>query len=342
MKQILSITCVAVFAFILFSCSDSAMQRKISGKPGELIVVVPKETWDGEVGEAMKKVLMQPQIGLPQGEPLFTTIDIPPAAFKDIFKTTRNIINVRISPTLDSAKVEFKKDVWAWPQAVINIDATTADECIDLFNQNAEKVLSFLLKAERERLQLNYAKNIDKAIKNTIQKKFNISLNIPVGFNIAVDRENFIWLRYDTPEITQSISIYTFPYKSDSTFTANFLLNKRDSVAKANIEGSLPGSYMTTESRVSPSFSILKVKNNYSAEMRGLWKMEKDFMGGPFINLSVLDVFNNRVIVLDGFVYAPRFDKRNYLRQVEAMIYSLELPNQKENDKINSQLQMGN
>ena len=102
MKQILSITCVAVFAFILFSCNDSGMQRKISGKPGDLIVVVPKETWDGKVGEAMKKVLMQPQIGLPQGEPLFTTIDIPPAAFKDIFKTTRNIINVRISPTLDS------------------------------------------------------------------------------------------------------------------------------------------------------------------------------------------------------------------------------------------------
>ena len=166
-----------------------------------------------------------------------------------------------------------------------------------------------MLKAERERLQLNYAKNIDKAIKNTIQKKFNINLNIPIGFNIAVDRENFIWLRYDTPEITQSISIYAFPYKSDSTFTANFLLNKRDSVAKANIEGSLPGSYMTTEQRVSPTFSILKVKNNYSAEMRGLWKMEKDFMGGPFINLSVLDVSNNRVLVLDGFVYAPRLIK---------------------------------
>jgi len=342
MKQILSVTCIVVFSFILFSCSDSATQRKISGKPGELIVIVPKETWDGKVGEAMKKVLMQPQIGLPQGEPLFTTIDIPPAAFKDIFKTNRNIINVRISPTLDSAKVEFKEDVWAWPQAVINIDATTADECVDLFNRNADKILSFMLKAERDRLQMNYAKNADKAIKNTILKKFNITLNIPVGFNIAVDKENFIWLRYDTPEITQSISIYTFPYKSDSTFTTDFLINKRDSVAKENIEGSLPGSYMTTEHRATPSLSILRVKNNYSAEMRGLWKMEKDFMGGPFINLSVLDVSGNRVVVLDGFVYAPRFDKRNYLRQVEAMIYALELPNQKENDKINSQLQMGN
>jgi len=343
MKQIFSVTFIVLVIFSLFSCGDKAVtQRKISGKAGELIVVVPKETWDGKVGEAMKKVLQQPQAGLPQSEPLFTVVDIPPAAFKDIFKTTRNIINVRISPTLDSSRVEFKEDVWAWPQAVVNINAKTADECIDLVDQNGDKILAFMLKAERDRLQMNYAKSVDKPIRNTLLTKFNLNLNIPVGFKIAVDKENFIWLRYDTPEITQSIAVYTFPYQSDSTFTADYLLNIRDSVMKNNVEGSLPGSYMTTERRATPSFGILKVKNNYSAEIRGLWKMEKDFMGGPFINLSVLDISNNRVIVLDGFVYAPRFDKRNYLRQVEAMVYSLELPDQKENDKMNSELQMGN
>jgi hypothetical protein len=343
MKQIFSATCMVFFMIFLFSCKDdSVTKRKISGKPGELIVVVPKETWDGKVGEAMKKVLLQPQFGLPQDEPLFTTINIPPAAFKDIFKTTRNIINVRISPTLDSAKVEFKEDVWAWPQAVVNINAKTADDFIELFNQNGDRILSFMLKAERDRLQMNYARNVDKAIKSTLLKKFNIDLNIPVGFNIAVNKDNFIWLRYDTPEITQGIAIYTFPYKSDSTFTVDFLINKRDSVLKGNVEGSVAGSYMTTEHQLPPSFRILRVKNNYSAEMRGLWKMEKDFMGGPFINLSVLDISNNRIIVMDGFIYAPRFDKRNYLRQVEAMIYSLQLPNQDKNDKINSELQMGN
>lgn len=343
MKQIFSVTFVVLFLFTQFSCrNDSVMQRKVSGKAGELIVVVPKETWDGKVGEAMKKVLMQPQAGLPQDEPLFTAIDIPPVAFKDIFKTNRNIINVRISPTLDSAKVEFKENVWAWPQAVVNIHAKSAGELIDLFDRNSDKILSFMLKAERDRLQMNYEKSVDKAIKNTLRKKFDIDLNIPIGFNIAVNNENFIWLRYDTPDITQGIAIYTFPYQSDSTFTVDFLLNQRDSVLKENIEGPVSGSYMTTEHRLPPIFQVFKLKNNYSAEIRGLWKMENDFMGGPFINLSVLDIANGRVVVLDGFVYAPRFEKRNYLRQVEAMIYSLELPDQEKNDKINSQLQMGN
>lgn len=99
---------------------------------------------------------------------------------------------------------------------------------------------------------------------------------------------------------------------------------------------------MTTEHQIPPTFNIFEFKNNYAAEMRGLWRMENDFMGGPFVNLSVLDISNNRVIMLDGFVYAPRFDKRNYLRQVEAIIYSLELPDQAKNDKIKSQIRMGN
>ncbi len=336
MKQTFSVTCIMMIVLALFSCKDkSVTKREVTGKPGELVVVIPKETWDGKVGDAMKKVLLQPQLGLAQQEPLFTTIAIPPAAFKEIFRTSGNIINVWVSPTLDSAKVEFKEDVWAWPQSVVNIDAKSSDECIDLFNQHADKILSFLLKAERDRLQMNYAKNVDKAVKNTIRKKFNIDLDIPAGFKVAVDKDDFIWLRYDTPETTQGIAIYTFPYKSDSTFTVKYLLNKRDSILGRNIEGSLPGSFMSTEHLLPLIFRVSKVKNNHSAEMRGLWKMVNDYMDGPFINLSVLDVSNNRVIMMDGLVYAPRFDKRNYLRQVEAMVYSLELHDQKENDKIN-------
>jgi hypothetical protein len=65
-------------------------------------------------------------------------------------------------------------------------------------------------------------------------------------------------------------------------------------------------------------------------------------MGGPFINLSVLDASRRRVVTVEGNVYAPKNDKRNYLRQLEAMIYSLEFPSQKINDKITKQLESGN
>ena len=45
-------------------------------------------------------------------------------------------------------------------------------------------------------------------------------------------------------------------------------------------------------------------------ETRGLWKMEHDAMGGPFVSHSRVDTLNNRVVVAEGFVYAPEKMKR--------------------------------
>jgi len=65
-------------------------------------------------------------------------------------------------------------------------------------------------------------------------------------------------------------------------------------------------------------------------------------MGGPYLLLAELDASNQRVVVAFGYVYAPSKEKRNYLQQVEAMIYSLKMNQQDKNDKINSQVKMGN
>ena len=74
----------------------------------------------------------------------------------------------------------------------------------------------------------------------------------------------------------------------------------------------------------------------------GFGKYRNDYMGGPYIGVTALDAGNNRIVTVEGAVYAPRYDKRNYLRQVEAMVYSLEFPHQAKNDKINSEIKSGN
>lgn len=330
-------------SLVFSSCKDDTkLRKKITGKAGEVVVVIPKEAWDSSVGESIKKTLAQPQLSLPQEEPLFDLVSVPPAAFKDIFKSSRNIINVRISPTIDTTKVEFKKDIWAWPQAVINISAKSGDDFNTVFENNSDKIVAYLLKAERDRLMMNYAKYDEKTVEEAADKNVKVKIKVPVGYQVANQGPDFMWARYDPAEVLQGIAIYSFPYVSDSTFTPNYLLAKRDSVLKQYIEGPTPGSYMISEHRVDPTFTVFHYKNNYAAEMRGLWRVENDFMGGPYISLAVLDASNNRVVVAEGFVYAPRYDKRNYLRQVEAIVYSLALPDQAKNDKIKSQIEMGN
>ncbi|MGQ7868995.1 DUF4837 family protein [Sunxiuqinia sp. sy24] len=345
MKRILtSIFMLVTLVVALSSCQDSNtnMRKKITGKAGELVVVVPDATWEGATGKRFREVMAQPQLGLPQDEPIFDLINVPPSAFKEIFRTSRNIIRLKISNSVDSSKVEFKRDIWAWPQAVVDIRVQSTEEFNTLFDQYSDRIVAFMMRAERDRLQMNYKNYHDVGTKNTIRDKFKIGLNVPPGFRVSKQSDDFAWIRYETPDISQGIIIHTFPYTSDSTFTASYLLNKRDSLLKTQVPGPSESSYMTTERQVPPVFNVFELRKNYAAEMRGLWRVEGDYMGGPYINLSVLDAANNRIVMLDGYVYAPRFDKRNLLRQVEAMMLSLELPDQKKNEKISSQIKMGN
>lgn len=344
MKRIIYIGLwMVILAIGLGACNDQTnMRKKITGKAGELVVVVPDPTWEGATGKSFREIMAQPQLGLPQDEPIFDLINVPPSAFKEIFRASRNIVRIKISTTIDTSEVKFRKDIWAWPQAVVDINASSTEEFNQLLKKNSDRIVAFMLKAERDRLQMNYRNYHDKAAKNIIKDKFNIQLNVPPGFKVTKQEKDFVWVRYETPDISQGIMIHSFPYQSDSTFTQQFLLNKRDSILKANVAGPAEGSYMTTERQLPPVFNVFQFKKNYASEMRGLWRVEGDFMGGPYINLTVLDAANNRIVMLDGYVYAPRFDKRNLLRQVEAMMYSLELPDQQKNDKINSQVNMGN
>jgi hypothetical protein len=314
----------------------------VTGKANEVVIVIGTEIWDGEVGSILRRSLAQPQSALPQEEPLFSLINVPPEAFINLFKSSRNIIMVNISSANTEPKVEFAPNSWAYPQSVVKIEAISKDNFEQIFAENENKILSYFLSTERERLQSTYLKAYDKAVYNTLLNDFKFKLYVPAGFNIVKKDSTFAWIRFDTPLITQNLIVYSYPYDSDSTFTLNFQLEKRNLILKNNIPGPLPGSYMTTEMELPQDFSILEYKGNYASEMRGLWKLENDFMGGPFVSLSVLDASRRRIITIEGNVYAPKNDKRNYIRQMEAMIYSLEFPSQKINDKINQQLNMGN
>lgn len=335
---------ILLLLFAIQSCKNDTpvLHTSISGKANELVVVISEDSWNGKPGEMIRGTLAQFQYGLPQEEPLFDIINIPPVAFQKIFKSNRNIMQVTISSTVLKPEMIIKENAWAYPQAVVEIKAQNVAQFESVFNENSGKILSYYLQAEKKRITANYEKYYEKTVYNILDRDFGVTMKVPPGFVIAMQKQDFIWYRYETPEISQGIVLFTFPYESDSTFTTNYLIAKRDSVLKAYVAGSVEGSYMATEKRIDPLFKVTEHNKNYATEMRGMWALENDFMGGPYISLDELDAANQRVVSAFGYVYAPSKDKRNYLQQVEAMIYSLKMNKQAENDKINSQINMGN
>ncbi|HPR31181.1 MAG TPA: DUF4837 family protein [Prolixibacteraceae bacterium] len=327
---------------ILHSCSNrsqTSMMKNVTGKAGELVVVIPQDIWAGETGQTMKEILAQPHLGLPQDEPIFDVISIPHEAFADIFKTTRSLLLVTVQPSADSTGVTFQRNTYAYTQTIVSIRARNAGELRDLFLEASDKIIAFYLKAEKDRMVMNYAKYNEKVVSKATEEQFGITLNVPPGFVVAEKTDDFMWLRYEKTldDFDQGIFIYTYPYESDSTFTLDYLLAKRNIFLKNHVPGPIEGSYMTTERELPILLNTLKKNGNYAAEMRGLWRVENDFMGGPFISLSILDLLQKRVVTFDAYVYAPGKNKRNLLWQVESMIQSVQFLQQDDMDKINRQ-----
>lgn len=330
------------FSIAFIGCKKSANTsglKNVTGRPGELVIVIPDETWKGIAGDTIHALLAQPQLALPQSEPLFNITSIPQEGFGDIFKTSRNLMITKISPTVEKPEVQYRDNVYANTQAVVTITAKDAMELVDVFTKNSDQIIGFFLRAERNRLISNYLTYYERSVTETVSSKFGIQLNVAPGFQIAENRDTFMWLRFETPEISQGIFIYEFPYDSDSTFTANYLMTKRIIAWKNNIPGPREGSYMTNENELPPVFNVLTHNGNYAAETRNLWRVENDYMGGPYVSLAVLDMLKQRVVVIEGYVYAPTKKKRNLLRQVEGMIYTMRFDNQADIDKINKQFE---
>ncbi|MCX6236600.1 MAG: DUF4837 family protein [Bacteroidia bacterium] len=342
-KRITPFIFVISLICMILACSGdgSSLMKSVTGKPGETVVVISKELWSGDVGDTISRYLSQPQLCLPQEEPILTVVNVPPDAFKT-FETTRNIVLTRILPSVTEPSVTIQYDVWAKPQVVVSVQAPDEAAFIKIFAEKSDMIIATILRAEKMRLMAMYAqsKYKEETISDSLIKKHRFNLNIPRGYDIVKDTSDFVWIRYESPLTSQGILAYWYPYVSDSAFATSSLLHKRDSILRRNVPGALPGSFMSTEKRFIVS-QIFKNSGNYSVEIRGLWKVEGDFMGGPFVSLSTLDLAHKRVITVEGYLYSPKYNKRDYLRQVEAMIYSLSFPDQKLNDKINEMYLIG-
>jgi hypothetical protein len=324
---------ISSLLFVLFfagcsSSSQNATLKNSTGQPNQLVIVVDDAIWKGTVDSIFSIELKRSLPGLPQSEPIFDFSTIPPMAFSSIIKTSRNLLLVYVGEEVTSPGVYFDRNKYAHQQAVVSISSRNKKELLQLFTSNHEKITGYFLTAERERLLHVYTIQKDKVVTAKAKELFGLSISIPKGFQLAASDSGFFWVRHETAEISQGIFIYATPYTSDSNLTLGYLSAQRNIVLGHHVPGPVEGSFMITEPQLPLVYTLVKKEGRPAAEMRGLWKVENDFMGGPFISLSFIDASRRSVITVEGYVYAPGKEKRNLLRQVEAIVYSVQFDDQ--------------
>jgi hypothetical protein len=314
---------------ITSSCKDiGTTLPSVTGSRFEILVVMNDSSWKAPSGRALLNLLNQDMPALPQSEPMLRITQCTQNQFGDLFKPTRNLLLTDISDKYTAPKIIYSKDKWAQPQAVVRIVAPNDSSFRETIEQYGPKILDYFIKMERER-QIYFNKEyINHTAKNEVEEMFGIQIDIPQGIIRSTKGKDFYWITNDQPNVRQDIVIYSYPYRDKNTFSKEYLIAKRDSVMKANLPGEFEGSYMGTELKYdTPNFKEVWVNDGYCAELTGLWKiMNGGGMGGPFYSHTRLDEINQRVITMEGFVFAPGTTKRNHIRYLEAVIYSAKLP----------------
>lgn len=336
MKKYLFCISIALVTLILSACNgkQGVFTPTSSGRAFEILVVVDPALWEREAGRTLFNVLDTDVPGLPQSERSFRMMYTSPQNYDATLKLIRNIIVVDVNPqAYTKATFKYGKDLYAAPQLVLSIQAPDEAEFAAFVTQNKQVIIDFFTRAEMNRQITVLEKKHNDLISTKVASIFDCEVWLPAELNSTKTGTSFFWAGTNTATADQNFVIYSYPYTDKDTFTKEYFVHKRDSVMKTNIPGSKEGVYMSTDSST-VEVRAIDMRGDYTLEARGLWRMKGDFMGGPFVSHTRLDKANKRIITAEIFVYSPDKLKRNLVRQLEASLYTLKLPNEKKQELI--------
>lgn len=317
-----------VIAFVMAACEPSPrMTRKdrSTGGTAEILVITQNiDQWNGTIGDSIKHFFLDYQYGLPQPEAQNDLMHVNKKDFSDLFQKHKCILEVEIDPSLEKAKAETAVDLWAAPQRYVKITAPNVYAWIDLFESQKGIYHKWFNEVEHKRILNVLRPTSDKAIGEAIAKQFGFTLTVPQGFYIAKTSDEFMWIRKELERSSACLVIYRLPYQDTLQFSRESLIAMRDLMVGKYIPGPSEGSYMATENEFVPPL-ITYVDNypaGYTKEIRGMWRVENNYMGGPFVSYTFADK-QGYLVTVEGYYYEPNQKKRNQLLQLESIAYSL-------------------
>ncbi len=344
-KHLLLVSAITV---ILSQCSgkldDSALLPPATGDPGEVVLVMDSIKWAGPLGQELRDIYRAPHPGLLQDEPLFHLIHVVPDKFNRVLKNAKNLIfvhtfegNSRSDRILEQYFTEASRtriksdpdlfmvtqeDLFAKDQSVLYLFQVNTDDLINHLQNHRNQLLQHFLEVEKARFsQALYKAPSVEGIENHLIDKYQCYLKVPFGYEIAVETDQVIWLR-QRAKIDKNIFITYRDYNDESELTKAQIVNFRDRRWRRFLLGQDSLSYMITEPLVPVDSTAVNLDRNYAIEIRGIWKLNNNSMGGSFISYSVVDQSLGRIYYLEGFVYAPGENKRNPLRELETILWT--------------------
>lgn len=339
------------FAFFVSCRSDmsSAYKPKTPafGKMNDVVVICDENVWSSFIGDTFSYYYESAFPVMTQPEAIFdirhmTSEEVLADDLKQQLRTFVVLANLGDKASATTAWVSkdlgidkttramkdttffssVGQDKWAREQLIVYLFGKDLNTLAHSIASTFPAVAKRIQEHDKKQLQANvYAHKKDNEVAHQLLiRDYGLDIKIPADYVKAPLKADFAWYRKDFKEMSQHLIIARKKYTSQADLSKANLIRWRDDLVK-NIEGGSKGSYMKSNPEDLPVYEYAYQQNgSYTKELRGIWEMENDFMGGPYFNYTLLDAKRNELIMIDAFVFAPGKEKRDYMQQLDHIV----------------------
>ncbi|GEM_PF-5495429 len=246
----------------------------------------------------------------PRRVPGFLADVIDTAEIKDIFQ--------------HPGRYHIYTDLWAKGQQVWLWPAASPERLREEALQAQSAVIKKLDAHQESRIAGKlYRNGWRKDFARRMLSQWGYSLRIPTVFSVDKVVEHprppfthFFWARTETKKSFSNIIGWGIHPAPDS-FTLDSFIRWHDTMGRRYIPGPSVGSYFATE-RAFVDGRPVQHADWAGYEVRGLWRVENDFMGGPFVAYVI--PAGDSVIVVEGFLHAPGTFQKRFMKRLEVIL----------------------
>ena len=341
----ISLIALVIFAATVKSCVLETEPYKpgTTGKGGYVAVLMPKQMHEGPLAQMVKDSMQHFLVWLPQYEQRFDVNIFDAQKIQRGAELSRNIITFKVTDEEDAGVEVAEESPFAKGQLYIVVRGKSESELVELFKTECGNIMEIINRKEYSRYKSELEQDVSGPIKNELKSLMGVSITLP-GNNSKLKEKSrdFVWVKRDhkagkngnTYYIQEGIFIYHQPYEDTTQFAVKNLMRYRDEVLKKNVPGpatSIPTYMRTTpDSLFKPYARTINYQGKYAVEVRGQWGVTDSLgnyypLGGPFISLSVYDEKYKRIVTAEGYINAPEFSVREYIRRLEVYLKTLEV-----------------
>ena len=257
------------------------------------------------------------------------------------FMRDRLTEEVRTAVENGQALVVPRPNLWRKSQRVFYVTAADARQLVTALETQSEQIRESFKEITLDRMQREmFETERQYELEDSLMTTHGFAVNVQHDYQIAAQDlegpERTIWLARVLVDTRRDFIVHYVEDASPGLITPKWIVNTRDSLTRKYIRGSTAG-FARIDTRRELDTEERDFLGRYGYQTDGLWHLvadpdsvdldgdyaEDEYVemggGGPFVNYTFYDQASGRVYMIDGSVFAPTFDKLQFLRQIKVI-----------------------